>query len=142
MDFDATTSPMGSVVVTYRRVNSETLETGGPITQHLITGMDLTDLLEASGGALTIEAVEDSTLLTGIPGSHMLPEDFDGKIPSDTMGRFISNTKKESAKLKAKEMHKPPMPVTPGGPPWGPGGPEGPPIEPPGGPPPEVEHHE
>jgi hypothetical protein len=146
---DGATSPMGAVVVTYRRINSETLETGGPVTQHIITGTDLTDMLEASSGALTIDAVEDSTLLTGIPGVHMTPEDFDGKIPSDTMGRFISNTKKEAAKLKAQSMKPVTVPPVPTGPPTEPPQPvrpppgQGPPPGgPPGGPPPEVTHHE
>jgi hypothetical protein len=134
---DGATSPMGVVNVFYRRINSETLETGGPITQHVITGLALTDMLEASGGALTIDAVEDSTLITGIPGVHMTPEDFDGKIPSDTMGRFISNTKKQDAKLKAQFKKPSTVPPPHAGPPEH----GGPPIEPPGGPPPEVEHH-
>jgi hypothetical protein len=131
---DGATSPMGSLNVFYRRVNSVTLETGGPITQHIITGTDLTDLLELTGGAVTIDAIEDSTLITGIPGSHILPEDFEGKIESDTMGRFISNTKKQYAKLQAQARKPATVPPPATGPPTQTPPPMKPP-EPPGGPP-------
>ena len=111
---DTNMSPMASAVVTYRRVDSQrNFESGGPLTQHYITGLELADLLEASADldGITIPGIEESTLRTGIPSAHIRPEDL---AADDTLpvwrGEFMINHLRETVKrIQELEANPPPL---------------------------------
>src|SRR4030095_15176261 len=53
-----------------------TLLRAGPMTQHMITGNELATILEEPGG-ITVEAIEESVLRTGIPSAGIAAEDLE-----------------------------------------------------------------
>jgi hypothetical protein len=100
---DSQTSPLGSLAVTFARVdpNNGFLK-AGPQTQHMITGLELIEVLAKPEG-ITIDVIEASTLKTGIPGSHIRPEDIapylGAKPQLDWYGRIIEDTKRKLAAM-------------------------------------------
>ena len=109
---DSQTSPMSALTVTFARVDpSNDFMKAGPQTQHLITGEELIIVLATPGG-ITIEAIEESVLRTGIPGAAIKPEDlapYEGPKPKlDWYGRMIEDTRRKLEELK--NVPPPPIP--------------------------------
>jgi hypothetical protein len=104
---------MERVTVTYRRCDStRDFESAGPFTQHVITGLELADLLEANVGtaALSIETIEASTLSTGIPSAGIRPEDLaaDPSLPIWRGEIMVQHLRDMVKKLQEQQMT--PMP--------------------------------
>jgi hypothetical protein len=76
MGIDAATQFMPGCNVAYKRIEESTGKTAGLMVMHIITGLDLAEMLE-HGDGLTIERVELSTLETGIPSEGIAAEDLE-----------------------------------------------------------------
>ena len=95
---------MSALTVTFARVDpSNGFMKAGPQTQHLITGEELIVVLATPGG-ITIEAIEESVLRTGIPSAQIRPEDmapYEGPKPElDWYGRMIEDIRRKLEELK------------------------------------------
>ena len=73
---DSQTAPEPSLFVTFGRVDPRLdYMMAGPQTIHTIVGLELIEVLENPAG-ITVEVIETSVLKTGIPSSHIRPEDL------------------------------------------------------------------
>jgi hypothetical protein len=76
MGIDAATQPVPACNVAYKQIELSTGKVAGHMVMHIITGEDLAAMLE-QGDGLTIEAVEISTVETGIPSAGIAAEDLE-----------------------------------------------------------------
>ena len=117
---DSQTAPDASLVVTYARVDPRNnFKKGGPYTQHVIIGLELIAVLEEPGG-ITIKAIEDSTLRTGIPMAHIRAEDLKPYEPGPAWNeRIIDLVKRQMEAQRTAQglpMTPPMMTSIPGAP--------------------------
>jgi hypothetical protein len=87
-----------------------TLLRAGPMTQHMITGNELVMILEAPGG-ITVEAIEESVLRTGIPNAYIAAEDLELYEAGWRVAELIAGIRRQVTELEAPV----PAPVMLGG---------------------------
>ena len=116
---DADTSPMMSLTVTYGRFDS-TAEyyRAGPVTQHLITGEELADIIEKQPAGITIEEIDKSTAKTGIPSAGIEPKDvlYMPNTPGGPAWRaeyYVKKLREQVKKLQEQRMQPGPGPQPP-----------------------------
>jgi hypothetical protein len=76
MGIDAATQPVPGCNVAYKRIVLSTRKSAGLMVMHIITGLDLAEMLE-HGDGLTIKRVELSAIETGIPSEGIAAEDLE-----------------------------------------------------------------
>jgi hypothetical protein len=122
---DTKTSPMTSLVVTFDRADEveappeathlptlpppveSSLLRAGPMTQHMISGLELATILE---GGITIEAIEESVLRTGIPSANIAAEDLELYEAGFRVKELVAGIKSRVAKLEAQRLEPVPIP--------------------------------
>jgi hypothetical protein len=73
------------------------------MTQHIITGSEVVTVLELPTG-ITVEAIEESVLRTGIPSANIAAEDLELYEPGWRVNELVAGIKRQVAKLEAQRL--------------------------------------